>query len=399
MKLHRSLVQAVIAALESIFQENVYADKAVEQVLKSNPKWGSRDRRFIAETIYNLVRWKRLIEYSLNKDSGEELNLWQMIAAWFILQSHELPDWEEWRSIDPEKISENYRAALSIRKYRESFPDWLDRRFVAELGEASAETEMAASNQEAPVVLRVNTLLCSVTKLKEELLLRQIETSHVPLFPDALVLKKRQQLAQLDLYRQGYFEIQDASSQLIAANMDLQAGQTVIDACAGAGGKSLHAAALMHNKGRLIAMDIEPRKLIELERRSQRAKVSIIETRPVVATSIEKLKGQADRLLLDVPCSGLGVLKRNPDAKWKLTESFLETIRETQRHILADYSTMLKPGGIMVYATCSILPSENQDQVQQFLREHSEFELLAEKKILPSQGFDGFYLAKMKRKA
>ena len=173
---------------------------------------------------------------------------------------------------------------------------------------------------------------------------------------------------------------------------------TVIDACSGAGGKSLHIAALMKNKGKIISMDVEERKLIELKKRAIRAGASIIETQLINSTTINKLKNTADRLLLDVPCSGLGVIRRNPDAKWKLNLDFINQIKKTQQEIISNYSQMLKPGGIMVYATCSILPSENQDQVEQFLSNNKNgFEFIEDRKVLPSEGFDGFYMAAIKK--
>lgn len=175
----------------------------------------------------------------------------------------------------------------------------------------------------------------------------------------------------------------------------------VIDACAGGGGKTLHLAALMQNKGKVLALDTVDWKLDELKKRAKRAGVGNIETRVIESSkSIKRLHESADRLLLDVPCSGLGVLRRNPDAKWKLSEKFLGEVRETQRKIVNDYSPMLKPGGLMVYSTCSILPSENEKQVESFINAHAgAYELLEQKHILPSEGFDGFYMALIKRGA
>lgn len=173
----------------------------------------------------------------------------------------------------------------------------------------------------------------------------------------------------------------------------------VIDACAGGGGKSLHLAALMQDKGRIISMDTEGWKLQELRRRARRAGTSIIETRTIDSSKVVKrLEGTADRVLLDVPCSGLGVLRRNPDAKWKLNPDFLENVRKTQAEIIASYSRMCKPGGKLVYATCSILPSENQEQIQKFLSAKSQdFQLVQEKIISPIEGFDGFYMALLEK--
>ena len=173
----------------------------------------------------------------------------------------------------------------------------------------------------------------------------------------------------------------------------------VVDTCAGAGGKSLHLASLMENKGAIIALDIYGNKLKELKRRAKRAGAHNIETREIDSTKvIKKLYNSADRVLIDAPCSGLGVLSRNPDAKWKLQPEFLDKIRKTQQEILNQYSKILKKGGKMVYATCSILPSENQNQVKNFLASEAgqEFSLEDEKIVLSHEsGYDGFYMARL----
>ena len=244
----------------------------------------------------------------------------------------------------------------------------------------------------------MNKLKTDRVQLKQLLDEQSIETFPVGDYLDALVLVKRQNLQNVNEYKQGLFEIQDASSQLIAPFLDLKEGITVIDACAGAGGKSLHIAAMMKNRGKIISMDIEERKLLELKKRSDRGGVNIIKTQLINEASIGKLKNTADRLLLDVPCSGLGVIRRNPDAKWKLSLEFINEVKRTQQYIINDYSQMLKPGGIMVYATCSILPGENQDQIGMFLERNNNFEFIEDRKVLPSDGFDGFYMAKMKKK-
>jgi 16S rRNA (cytosine967-C5)-methyltransferase len=212
-------------------------------------------------------------------------------------------------------------------------------------------------------------------------------------------LKKRQNLHSLKEYQEGLFEIQDASSQLITPFLEVKPGMLVIDACAGAGGKSLHIAAAMKNKGKIISMDVEERKLKELQKRADRSGAGIIFPQLISDKVIHTLENSAERLLLDVPCSGLGVLRRNPDAKWKLSPQFIAQIKMTQQEIITKYSGMLKPGGIMVYATCSILPGENQEQVSMFLEKNNEdYEFIEERSVMPSEGFDGFYMSKIRRK-
>lgn len=395
MRLHRSTSEAVIQALDAIFGGKRYADKVIEKVLKQNPKWGARDRRFIAETTYDIVRWYLLLK-RITEAKGDDY--WKLLAAWCALHGVDLPAWDEFKGVSVSKVKSEEMKARSIRRVRESIPDWLDELGEQELGKLW-EKELQSLNEEADVVLRVNTLKISKRDLQERLDEEGVATYDLKEYPDALVLEERQNVFGKPSFKDGLFEVQDAASQLIAPFMKIEPGMRVIDACAGAGGKTLHLAALMKNKGRIIAMDVEQWKLDELQKRARRAGVSNMETRFIESSkTVKRLENSADRLLLDVPCSGLGVLKRNPDAKWKLSPDFIEKVRTLQQHILNDYCEMLKPGGLMVYSTCSILASENEKQVQQFLKQHEgKFELQAEKRSWPSEGFDGFYMALIKR--
>lgn len=396
MKLYRNLSAAVVDSLSEIFVNKKYADKVIEKVLKSNPKWGARDRRFIAETTYDIVRWYRLF---ITMSNAKEDDFWKLLGVWCIWKQAELPAWEEFTDLNRKKILSNYEEAKKDRRVRESIPDWLDELGERELGKRW-EPELHALNEEANVVLRVNTLKTSRKELQMDLEENENINSEAPLdYPDALILEQRQNIFTRPQFKDGLFEVQDAGSQVIAPYLRVEPGQRVIDACAGGGGKTLHLAALMQNKGRIIALDTEAWKLDELKKRARRAGASNIETRVIESSkTIKRLEKSADRLLLDVPCSGLGVLRRNPDAKWKLSPEFISKVIELQQHILIDYSSMLKPGGLMVYSTCSLLPSENEKQVGRFLETRTEqFEKVDEKWIRPSDGFDGFYMALIER--
>jgi 16S rRNA (cytosine967-C5)-methyltransferase len=396
MRLYRGTSEAVIQTLHLIFEENRYADKVIEKVLKQNSRWGARDRRFIAETTYDIVRWYRWFR-ELTQAKGTDY--WKLLAAWCILSDVDLPDWEEFKEVSPMEVREREKRTMYSRKIRESVPDWLDELGEKELGAKKWDIELHALNDEAPVVLRVNTLKIRRDALQTMLLDENIGTVALQDFPDAIVLEERQNIFTTPAFKEGLFEVQDAGSQVISPFLRITPGMRVIDACAGAGGKTLHLAALMKNKGRIVAMDTEQWKLDELQKRARRASVSNIETRLIESgKTIKRLANSVDRLLLDVPCSGLGVLKRNPDAKWKLSMEFINKVKELQQHILHDYCDMLKAGGLMVYSTCSILPSENENQVQQFLTQKKDaFKLLEEKHILPSEGFDGFYMALLEK--
>lgn len=397
-KLHPVLIQAVVTGLISIFADNRYADKAIEYLLKSNPKWGARDRAFIAETMYDMVRNWRLLWFLAAKEVDlQQDSLYKLFGIYWLYKGNILPNWDIFKNVQLRKSIED---AQKIPAVFHSFPDWLVAMLEADLGNQSL-TEMAALNQQAQVVLRVNTLKKSKKELKALFAQENIETAEIPLYPDALLLQKRQNIFANPLFQKGFFDIQDAGSQAIAAFAEVEAGMRVIDACAGAGGKSLHLAALMQNKGRIISMDVEEKKLTELKRRASRAGASIIETRLIESSkTIKRLADTADRVLLDVPCSGIGVIRRNPDAKWKLSPTFIQEVQVKQSEILQSYSRMLRVGGTLTYATCSILSAENRQQIQAFLQQNGDkYELLAEKSILPSDGFDGFYMAKMQRRS
>ncbi len=401
MRLHRTLVYAVINALDKIFNENEYADKVVQKTLKIDKRWGARDRKFLAETIYEMVRWKRLYnEIAGTKEHYIRENIWKNFTVWAILKGYKLPDWHQFEGTPARRIKGKFDELQKNRKFRESIPDWMDELGVKELGEARWEKEIHELNQQARVILRVNTLKTTRQQLKKLLLEEEIETEFIKNQPDALVLTERKNVFMTKIFKEGLFEVQDASSQLVAPFLDVQPGQRVIDTCAGAGGKTLHLASLMQNKGQIIALDIYAHKLKELKKRAKRDGAHNIEIRPIESSkTLKKLKDTADRVLIDAPCSGLGVLKRNPDSKWKLQPEFIEKIKETQAEILDNYSKMVKKGGKLVYATCSILPSENELQVEKFLKNHSEFQLIEDKKVSPLQsGFDGFYMALIERK-
>ncbi|MBL7473116.1 RsmB/NOP family class I SAM-dependent RNA methyltransferase [Robertkochia sediminum] len=402
MRLHRNLVYAVIDGLHSIFNEKEYADKVVEKLLKRDKRWGARDRAFIAETTYEIVRWKRLytVIAGVNPPYSRE-DLWRVFAVWAVLRGIRLPDWKQLEGTPTRRIKGKFDELSKERKYRESIPDWLDELGKKELGEALWDKEITALNKQADVILRVNTLKTTKKELKKALAEDGIYTDDLKGYPDALVLEERANVFQTQAFKDGWFEVQDASSQLVAPMLKPEPGMRVVDTCAGAGGKTLHLASLMDNKGQIIAMDIYGNKLKELKRRCRRNGVHNIETREIDSTKvIKKLHDKADRVLIDAPCSGLGVLRRNPDAKWKLQPEFLDSIRETQQQILRDYSKMVKEGGQMVYATCSILPSENRQQVDKFLNSESGkgFKLKKDRSIMASEsGFDGFYLALLER--
>jgi 16S rRNA (cytosine967-C5)-methyltransferase len=400
MYLHPSRVRAVVQVLQMIFEEGKYADKAIGYVLRNNPKAGSKDRGFIAEHSYEIVRYFRFYYTWLGKVPNNENEWWQLLGIYFLHKGHELPTFSEWRFTN-QTFKENANLPeLYKRPVLESIPDWLDEVGEKELGAIWPDT-LTALNKPAEVILRTNTLNTDRAQLAATLLSEGIETIALS-SPEALQLKQRSNIFTSKAFKAGHFEVQDLSSQQVAHFVAPEPGMKVIDACAGGGGKTLHMAALMQNKGTITAMDTFDWKLQEIKQRAKRAGVFNIRTQVIEGTkSTKRLAKSAERVLLDVPCSGLGVLRRNPDAKWKLSDEFLDEVRATQQTIISNYANMTAPHGILIYATCSILPSENRKQVEKFLKSPAgeEFIFLTDKSLLPQQGFDGFYMAKMQRKS
>lgn len=388
-------------ALEEIFSARQQADKVIERSLKSQKKWGSRDRRFFAESCYEIVRhWRRLGAMAGYKELLSEENLsrqdfWKIWARYQWEKVGELPDWAELSGLRWVKPEEPLSRAV-----RESIPDWLDQWGSDRFGSQWDEI-LAALNRPADVYLRVNTLKADRARAHQMLLEEGLETEILGALESCLRLPVRKNVFLLKAFHQGIFEVQDAASQTVAPLLDVEPGMRVIDACAGGGGKTLHLAALMKNKGKIIAMDVHEWKLKELKIRTRRAGVDIVETRVIEsAKTIKRLEASADRVLLDVPCSGLGVLRRNPDAKWRLQPDEIHRLMALQRDILSTYSKMVKPGGRLVYATCSLLPDENEMQVRDFLQSESGRDWTLEEEMWHRpdlDGWDGFYGARLQR--
>jgi len=397
--IHRNLLIGIHDALEeTFFQDKKYADKVLERLLKAHKKWGSADRQVVSEIFYDIVRWKKRLEYYMGEGTKPS-NIYNLILTYLLWKKVKYKKFDEFDGIKTGGIlSKLDKKTFPTKAIEHSVPDWLAGLFEKELG-AKWEKEMSALNEQAPVILRANSLKISAENLVEILKEEGVNSFVLRGYPDAVQLEEKKNVFLTSAFKEGFFEVQDASSQKIAELLDVKEGMRVVDACAGAGGKTLHIAALMKNKGQIIALDIYEWKLAELKRRAKRAGAFNIETRFIEDNKvIKRLHNTADRLLIDAPCSGLGVLKRNPDSKWKIDEDFINRIKTEQENILQNYSKILKKGGKMVYATCSILPSENGEQVRKFLAENTEFALVKEENIMPSDGYDGFYMALIERK-
>jgi 16S rRNA (cytosine967-C5)-methyltransferase len=298
--------------------------------------------------------------------------------------------------------------ALAIRS---SFPSWLIQRWIKSYGMNEAEALANAMNQRPPTTVRVNTLKTTRQLLEAQLLKRKISSRPTSYAPDGLLLEGAPPLVSLDAFREGLLAAQDEASILVSHLVDPQPGETVADVCSAPGTKATHLAQLMGNKGRVIAMDPHPSRLKLVAESCHRLGVEIVECHAgSVETHAPRFAGICDRVLVDAPCSNLGVIRRHPDVKWRRRESDLEFLQTLQLSILGAAAQLVCSGGILVYATCSLEPEENESVVTRFLAEHSGFYLDPPTHVLvpfepsgflrltPSRhGTDGFSAARLRR--
>ncbi len=409
MKLYPNLIKSVAETLVQVFVNQQIVEQATDKLFKQNPKWGSRDRRWVQDKIYNICRFVRAYAYALGANWNEinhqkESFFSQLVAVSELLTNAENREEivKNWPDLDLDLIANNYQTLENtpeLRPVLQSIPEWLDGLFCAQMSEELWAKNLAALNSPASVCVRINT---DLTNQKNVLaVLDKKEIGYEILSETALLIKGKQQLTQLDIFQKGHFEIQDFNSQQLALQLDVQPHQTVIDTCAGAGGKTLQIANLLQKSGRIIALDIEVLKLAELQKRAQRAQAKNVQTVHIDAYfNPEKYHNTAQRVLIDAPCSGTGVWRRHADAKYKLSPETLQKLTETQASILQQYSHFCQVKGLIVYATCSVLPQENQLQIANFLQSEQGqgFELQSERTFYPADSqFDGFYCAVLKR--
>ncbi len=373
-----------------------FVNERLGQAFRKERRLGSRERRFAAETVYGMVRHLRRIDAALQAGGlrpGSQAADRDRLLAYLVLEAGLTPrdaarhrpgiDWGNVADIDARLAAEpnaGKRIALC-----HSLPDWLGRALVADLGER-AEAFAAALNRRAPTTIRVNTLRCSRDELAEELARGGLVTTPGRYSATALHVDTRTNLSGLKSFSRGKFEAQDEGSQLIAELVSPPARARVVDYCAGAGGKTLAMAALMGNRGRIVATDIDRRKLEKLRRRARRAGVTTVQSAVLAdgfAGALDGLEGRVERVLVDAPCSGLGALRRNPEMRWRLRPADLEELPATQFAICSQAMSLVAPGGRLIYATCTVLERENQGVVDRLIAAHPGFAKLPVRAIWP----------------
>ena len=400
MKLHQNLALGIISCLEMILKEEKALKSSLKHLLKKNRNWGSRDRRFIGEAVLEIIRWKRKFSEMGKLDPKLDRYYWNLLGVWILYKDIPLPDWENFSEINKKSINFKLKLKSKSRAIKQSIPDWLDDLGIKSFGKTLWEKEIESLNGTAPLVLRVNIFRTTTEKLQNIFKKKYaIESKKTPEYPYALFLDKHRKLDHLELFRKGWFEIQDANSQRVSVFAAPKPGMTVIDACAGAGGKTLHIANIMQNKGSIIALDPNNKKLEQLKIRIKRNGIRMVTVHNSNNEDyIKKYKTNADLVLIDAPCSGLGVLRRNPAAKWQMNPTNIQKLIYIQQEILQKQSIYVKRGGILVYSTCSIFPDENENQIKNFLATGlgKSFYLEKEETFLTHQSKgDGFYMARL----
>ncbi len=392
LRVHRQLVEAIVSGLKRIFLNAERSDKVVHEIIRSDRRWGSRDRNFIASAIFDITRFRRKYWNDLGEtESSETPALIRLWGAYQLRIGMAIPDWPEFKNIGIIDVAAPWKVVASVA-------DETDNIGRIELGNEMWERSLDAMNIPASLFVRANTLKTSVKKLSDILIKEGIESRIEE--GDCVCIIEKKKLNESPSHKKGMFEIQDRSSQLVAPYLELESEMLVGDICAGGGGKTLHLSALMKNRGKIIATDISAGRLANLEKRAERAGLKNVEIIKDIAEVFEKYSGQFDRLLIDAPCSGSGTIRREPEKKYRINVEMIRQMSKTQSEILDKAAILLKPGGKMVYATCSIFPSENRKSIDDFLNAHSGFELEAERSIMPYDlDSDGFYMARLTKRA
>jgi len=392
-------INTIRQTLSEILLKGYHADHMIDKYIRANPKWSADERKFFVDTVYEILRNKRFLSFL-----AESEDLLLLVGAQLMMKGYQLPVRPEFARISKEKINLNSQKNKS-EAITYSVPDWLDQLGAKDFG-SRWPALVKALIDEPKLYIRANLLKTTRDELmqnlkKEGFAINEKIKSVMPA-PQALEVKDKKNVFSSLAYRQGHFEVQDVGSQLIAELMQIKPGMTAIDACAGSGGKTLQLASLMQNQGEILAMDVKSNKLQDLKIRADKAGCKIIKTELIKSDRmIKNLSSKADRVLLDAPCSGLGVLKRNPDSKWKMSLEQVDELMRIQRHILLSYSQMCKVGGLVVYATCSLLKRENENQIKWFFEQKNiqqQWQLLSEHRIWPDENSsDAFYAAVLKR--
>jgi 16S rRNA (cytosine967-C5)-methyltransferase len=438
--------------LMQVVQRGSFPDVLLDIYFKKHPKLDSRDRALVTELVYGVLRWQGRLDWIINQQIAIKpekvdltVRLILRLAAYQLLFLNRIPAAaavheavELAKASQPKYVVRFVNGVLrTISRKRKvlkaaypegsvehrlamlySYPLWLVQRWLTKLGNEETESFCQASNQIPPISVRVNTLKTTVAGLAASFKDLGFFTEPGKFVNEALCLRAiRTDLSSLDQYQRGEFQVQDEASQLIAHLLQPQPGERILDACAGLGVKSTHLGQIMENQGEIIALDNQGWKLTRLMENAQRLAVSCIEPVEMDVLELESTGEELsfDRILLDAPCTGLGVLRRNPDIKWKVKPKDFRRLHLVQKQMLSRLAPLLKPGGVLLYATCTVSSEENEETVQGFLTEHPHYKPESVRPYLPPRGtaavslsgamqtwphrhgVDGFFAARLRR--
>jgi 16S rRNA (cytosine967-C5)-methyltransferase len=381
----RSRFRQAVSALAQAMERTGPADRKLEAYFRQHKQMGSKDRAFVADVVYGVLRHLRSLQFLLGDyaDQADWLALFYLMrhAQWGPQTFAEIECDLPFEDLMPLVARQDLPEAVAL-----DLPDWLFERLSAAMSSDELHTLVTALNANAPLDIRANRLKCDRNQLRQRLMADGFELINVDSAPDALRKFSRAPLFATDAFREGWFEVQDVGSQLVSILLDAKPKQRIVDFCAGAGGKTLHIAAAMQNKGTIYAFDVASKRLANLKQRLARAgvdNVRVQDIRDENDVAIKRQRNTMDGVLVDAPCSGSGTLRRNPDIKWRTLD--MAALRETQLRILNAAAALVKIDGRVVYATCSVLNDENEDIVQTFLADHPNFELKSVAAILAEQ--------------
>ena len=416
MQLTPFQLDSAIVALRTVLPLEYPADGILRHFFRENPLLGGQDRAFIAETVFGILRHRFFLESLTERITPRSLVLAYLVKfnGMNLRELAPLISESETKWLAEIKAIKLDTLPLAIQA---EFPEWLVEKLKQFMTDADILNLGFSLQKSAPLDLRVNTILAKRNQVLETLSQEGIEAQETPYSPCGIRLTGKPAINRHELFLSGKIEVQDEGSQLLGYLLAPKRGEMVVDFCAGAGGKSLLLGALMNSKGRLYAFDISEKRLSNLKPRFKRSGLSNLHAQRITNENdikVKRLAGKIDRVLVDAPCSGLGTLRRNPDLKWRQSPQSIDELKAKQAAILSAAASLLKPGGRLVYATCSFLPEENQQVVQDFLNTHPQFsllncaELLAQQKIPLDTGeflqlspllhqTDGFFAAALTR--
>lgn len=387
MPLTTELLSSLIGGARKVLPLQAPADVLLSQYFRDHPQLGQQDRAAIAETVFGILRHRFFLESLFERATARE-----MVIAWLVkFQGINLREIQPHiREVEAKWIPRIKAATLTTLPLpiQAELPPWLVEKLQVFMADDDILQLGQVLQQPAPLDIRVNTLLAKRDAVLSELTQAGIEACATPYSPVGIRLPGKPTINRYPLFLEGKIEVQDEGSQLLGYLLAPKRGEMVVDFCAGAGGKTLLLGALMHSRGRLYAFDISEKRLNNFKPRLKRSGLSNVYPQRIDSERDMKLKrlaGKIDRVLVDVPCSGLGTLRRNPDLKWRQTPDSIDELRIKQEAILNAAAKLLKPGGRLVYATCSLLPEENQQIIEQFLATHTDFTLLNANQLLAQQ--------------